>query len=196
MEKENIYPGQPTVKDGNNPSLSRTRVISEWPRCRNTLQLQSFLGLCNYYRCFVPQFSHTISPLTRYLKGKKPFVLNKENQGMFLILEKKSWRWSLKISSRFTDEGFTHQSRRWSRISFREAEEKVDHGCSIGFFQSWRIVFKNRRKLGKLQTDQLDRTGSAPKRQKNKIRARSPLSRSALTELVVMHRCNTLLMHI
>ena len=78
MEKEKIHPGQPIAEGENDSSLPRIRVISEWPGCRNILQLQSFLGLCNYYRCFVQQFKHITSPLTRYIEGKKPFVLKEK----------------------------------------------------------------------------------------------------------------------
>ena len=75
------------------------------------------------------------------------------------------------ISSRFTDERFTHQFRPRGRTSFREVEEKIDRSNNIGFFQSRRAIFKNRRELGKSQLDKLDRTGSAPKRQRRNLSA-------------------------
>lgn len=44
------------------------------------MELQSFLGLANYYRCFVPHFASTTAPLTDLLRGigkaNKPVTLN------------------------------------------------------------------------------------------------------------------------
>lgn len=45
-------------------------------------ELQSFLGLANYYQCFVPHFASTVSALTDQLKGggkrSKPVILMPE----------------------------------------------------------------------------------------------------------------------
>ncbi|KAI5115559.1 hypothetical protein M0805_005289 [Coniferiporia weirii] len=37
--------------------------ISEWPMPKMVKQLRSFLGFCNYYRRFIPNFSQTVYPL-------------------------------------------------------------------------------------------------------------------------------------
>jgi Reverse transcriptase (RNA-dependent DNA polymerase)/RNase H-like domain found in reverse transcriptase len=39
-------------------------TIKDWPEPRNLKELQSFLGLCNYYRHFVAQYSKIAAPLT------------------------------------------------------------------------------------------------------------------------------------
>ena len=102
MEKEKIHPGQPIAEGENDSSLPRIRVISEWPGCRNILQLQSFLGLCNYYRCFVQQFKHITSPLTRYIEGKKPFVLKeKKSITVFWFKKKKKYVMTVIINDLF-----------------------------------------------------------------------------------------------
>lgn len=69
MRKEALYLGHLIDESGIRPDPSKTKIISEWPESRTITQLQSFLGLCNYYRGFVPQFSHIALPLTRYLEG-------------------------------------------------------------------------------------------------------------------------------
>ena len=69
MRKEALYLGHLIDEQGIRPDPSKTKIISEWPESRTITQLQSFLGLCNYYRGFVPQFSHIALPLTRYLEG-------------------------------------------------------------------------------------------------------------------------------
>jgi transposase InsO family protein len=43
---------------------AKVDAILKWPTPRSVVQLQSFLGLANYYRRFVKQYSHIAAPLT------------------------------------------------------------------------------------------------------------------------------------
>ena len=47
---------------------SKTNAITSWPVPTNSTQLMSFLGLANFYRRFIKNFSHIASPLTALLK--------------------------------------------------------------------------------------------------------------------------------
>ena len=51
------------------PSPEKTMAISTWPVLKTIKDLRSFLGLVNFYRCFVPNFAHAAGPLTA-LTGK------------------------------------------------------------------------------------------------------------------------------
>lgn len=54
-----------------NPALIKD--VQEWQPPINTQQLQAFLGLCNYYRRFVPAFAELASPLNDLLKKTAQF---------------------------------------------------------------------------------------------------------------------------
>ncbi|GBG88710.1 hypothetical protein CBR_g48239 [Chara braunii] len=58
------------VLDGNDikPEDSKIATIRDWPTPRTLTELQSFLGLANYYRKFVRNFSTIAAPLCRLLK--------------------------------------------------------------------------------------------------------------------------------
>ncbi|KAJ9523973.1 hypothetical protein QJQ45_022376 [Haematococcus lacustris] len=43
---------------------AKVRVVKEWPTPRNLKDLQAFLGLANYFRRFIPNFSSLAAPLT------------------------------------------------------------------------------------------------------------------------------------
>jgi hypothetical protein len=49
-------------------------AVVEWKGPSNVSEIQSFLGLAGYYRCFVPNFSSITKPLTRLLEKDVPFV--------------------------------------------------------------------------------------------------------------------------
>ena len=49
--------------------------------------LQSFLGLCNYYRKFVKGFSHTAAPLNNLLKADQKFLWTDKCQHAFESLK-------------------------------------------------------------------------------------------------------------
>jgi Reverse transcriptase (RNA-dependent DNA polymerase)/Aspartyl protease len=50
----------------------KTKAIAEWPVPQNLKQLQSFLGFLNFYRRFIPSFSHIARPL-HSLTGHVPW---------------------------------------------------------------------------------------------------------------------------
>ncbi|KAJ9514191.1 hypothetical protein QJQ45_002279 [Haematococcus lacustris] len=43
---------------------AKVQVVKEWPTPRNLKDLQAFLGLANYFRRFIPNFSSLAAPLT------------------------------------------------------------------------------------------------------------------------------------
>jgi hypothetical protein len=48
-------------------------AINSWERPHNVVNVQRFLGLCNYYRRFVPQFARIAAPPTDLTKKTNPF---------------------------------------------------------------------------------------------------------------------------
>jgi len=57
--------------------------ILEWPIPMNVKQLQSFLGLANYYRRFIPGFAAITHPLHSLLKKQAKFIWSPETQKAF-----------------------------------------------------------------------------------------------------------------
>jgi len=51
------------------PALVAT--IKEWPKPGNMRDLRAFLGTCNFYRKFVPNYSQIVSPLTDLTRGER-----------------------------------------------------------------------------------------------------------------------------
>ena len=64
-------------------------AINEWPSPRRLVELQAFLGFCNFYRSFIKNYSHTCRPLFDLLKKpddegkKKQFQWGSEAQKAF-----------------------------------------------------------------------------------------------------------------
>jgi hypothetical protein len=58
-------------------------AVSSWERPKNLVNLQSFLGLCNYYGKFVRNFSTIATPLTNLTKSKILFEWNQEQETVF-----------------------------------------------------------------------------------------------------------------
>ena len=81
------------VRPGKLQVASKTvDAVQKMHRPTNLTELRSFLGLCNVYRRFVPNFSRIASPLTAKLeKGKDATfpTLTEEEENAFLTLKKK-----------------------------------------------------------------------------------------------------------
>lgn len=53
----------------------KVQAISRLPRPTTKKQLRSLLGLCNYYREYIPKYSELVFPLTELTKKKEPDTL-------------------------------------------------------------------------------------------------------------------------
>ena len=47
--------------------------IQDWPTPKNVTEVQSFMGFVNFYRRFIPDFSHVAGPLHRLTKKEEPW---------------------------------------------------------------------------------------------------------------------------
>lgn len=68
------YLGHIIDKNGSLPNPAKTDCISKYPKPKNVIETQRFLGLCNYYRKFVKQYAQTAKPL--YCLIKKDSIFN------------------------------------------------------------------------------------------------------------------------
>ena len=62
---------------------AKTRAIQDWPPLRNVKDVQSFLGLANYYRKFMKDFAQMTVPLTNLLKKEQRFDWAKQEEQAF-----------------------------------------------------------------------------------------------------------------
>lgn len=61
----------------------KTAPLRNWPIPRNVKDVQRFLGVCNYYRSFVPRFSDLTLPLTELTRKDVPWNWTGEQQTAF-----------------------------------------------------------------------------------------------------------------
>jgi len=61
----------------------KLKSILEWPIPKNIKELQSFLGLGNYYRKFIKNFAEIIEPLRKLLKKNADYLWNEEANNAF-----------------------------------------------------------------------------------------------------------------
>ncbi|MBW0557061.1 hypothetical protein O181_096776 [Austropuccinia psidii MF-1] len=72
------YLGYVVSIDGLKMDSSKVQQILNWPQPKTIKALQSFLGVANFYRCFIKLYSKKISSLTSLLKKEPPFIFNEE----------------------------------------------------------------------------------------------------------------------
>jgi hypothetical protein len=64
-------------------------AVVEWKRPSSVSEIRSFLGLAEYYRCFVPNFSSIAKPLTRFLEKGVLFVWSSNCEVSYQTLKNK-----------------------------------------------------------------------------------------------------------
>lgn len=73
--------------DGIAPDPKKLDAIAAWPAPRNVTDVQSFLGLANYYRRFIRAFSGIATPLTSLTRKDNPFHWDEEQETAFAALK-------------------------------------------------------------------------------------------------------------
>ena len=69
--------------EGVEMDVTKLKSIQDWKSPVNVKELQSFLGLCNYYRDFIPRFSDIAGPLYMLTRKDSPYLWSSECQQAF-----------------------------------------------------------------------------------------------------------------
>ncbi|CAG2190506.1 unnamed protein product [Mytilus edulis] len=84
-----VFLGHLISKDGIRPPPDRVKAISDYPRPKNIKELRRLLGLFNWFRKFIPNYSALVFPLTRLLKKEQIFTWRSEQETAFNDLKHK-----------------------------------------------------------------------------------------------------------
>ena len=89
VKREVRYLGHIVSEDGVRPDPSKTNAVSSYPTPTNVKELRQFLGLANYYRRFVENYSHIAEPLHQLTrKTSKGFTWTSACQSAFDMLKR------------------------------------------------------------------------------------------------------------
>ncbi len=83
LQSEVRFLGHRVGAEGLRVSADKTDAIQEWPRPPDVKELQRFLGLANFYRRFVRDYSRIALPLTELTKHATPWVWGAPQQQAF-----------------------------------------------------------------------------------------------------------------
>jgi hypothetical protein len=73
FHKEVRYLGHIVSPQGVTTDPEKLEAVRCWPQPKDKHQLRSFLGLCTYYRKFIPGFAEIAKPLTQLTEDRRPF---------------------------------------------------------------------------------------------------------------------------
>ena len=74
-------------KGGDTYGPNQSRGHQNWPRPTKVKDVCSFLGFCNFYCSFIPNFSKTAKPLNKLTHKDIPFVWEDKHENMFTTLK-------------------------------------------------------------------------------------------------------------
>ena len=83
------YLGHLVSEHGVEMDPEKIRAIEDWERPQNITEVRSFLGLCSYYRRFIPHFASIARPLIKMTKKNSTFEWTDEQEGAWDILKKR-----------------------------------------------------------------------------------------------------------
>ena len=80
--------GETYTTDGHKPAQSKFSAIVEMPPPTCKKQVQSFIGMVNYFSKFSVRLSELVEPIRELLKEKVPFNWGPEHQATFKQMKK------------------------------------------------------------------------------------------------------------
>jgi hypothetical protein len=83
------YLGHIVSAGGVQPDPEKLQAVTAYPIPVNVKQLRQFLGLTNYYRRFIHNYSEIAGPLFKLLKKEKQFAWNAQAQEAFIHLKER-----------------------------------------------------------------------------------------------------------
>ena len=87
--KESVeYLGHVISSKGISTDPKKVEAVKQWPTPTNIKEMQSFLGLCNYYRRFIEGYSKIAAPLTDLTHKDTPFLWTPRTTEAFEELKK------------------------------------------------------------------------------------------------------------
>ena len=87
FQREVNYLGHVVIEEGILTDPQKIRAISAWPTPANASEVNSFIGLCSYYRQYIQSFSDIAQPLYWYAE-EKPFRWTLEAGTAFIQLKR------------------------------------------------------------------------------------------------------------
>ena len=83
------YLGHIISEKGIQVNSKKIEAVQKWEAPRNVKQIQSFLGLCNYYRRFVKDFATIATPLSNLTRKDTPFQWGPSQRNAFDELKRR-----------------------------------------------------------------------------------------------------------
>jgi len=80
---ETAFLGYILSKDGLKVDPDKIKAILDWPVPTTVKEVQSFVGLCNYYRIFIKDFAKIARPLHKLTRKNVPFNWGSDQQSAF-----------------------------------------------------------------------------------------------------------------
>ena len=142
---------------GITPSAEKVEAIQKFPKPKNRKQLQSFLGLCNYYRKFQHKYSELTAKFQPQLSAKNKWTWGEEQDITFQLIKEKFLESVIPVSYTHLDvykrqeEYFAkHRGSRWNNNreildeSFRDITDNwwMANQSEIADYQQFRNLFK------------------------------------------------------
>lgn len=89
LQHEIVYLGYKITENSIRPNENNLNAIQSFPVPYNVKDVQSFLGLCSYFRKFIKNFAGIAKPLYDLIKGNKPFIFGPKEMETFEALKTK-----------------------------------------------------------------------------------------------------------
>jgi hypothetical protein len=86
VNNEVVWLGHKVSRDGVSPDVAKTSAVCQWKTLRDTKEIQTFLGICGWWRKFIPNYAQIVRPLYKLLE-KDNFEWSEDAEVAFKTLK-------------------------------------------------------------------------------------------------------------
>ncbi|GBO18755.1 Transposon Ty3-G Gag-Pol polyprotein [Araneus ventricosus] len=85
-------------ENGIKPLPDKVKCILNFPKPDTLTQLRRFLGMFNFYRCFIPKAAHILAPIVQFLEGH----IDKKKSRSSVCKSSEQLKWNENAEQTFT----------------------------------------------------------------------------------------------
>ncbi|CAC5424730.1 Retrovirus-related Pol polyprotein from transposon 297 [Mytilus coruscus] len=149
--KEVQYLGHIITKEGIAVDPEKTTSVHSFAAPKNVKEVRMFLGLCNYYRKFIHNYSKITSPLNQLLHKDQQFKWTDECQRSLEILKTKLTSAPILVFPDFNKEFILHTDASGTAIGYVLGQHDKDKKPEL--LRMADVCYENQNKDGTLKTE-------------------------------------------
>lgn len=134
LKRSVTYLGFIITTEGLKTDPKKIEGINKFPQPNNVKNIQSFMGMCNYYRRYIKNYAHLAKPLYNLCKKDSEFVWNEKCESAFQEFKQILTNSPILIYPNFSEQFILHTDASNDAVGAVSSQGTIPHDKPIHYF--------------------------------------------------------------